>query len=339
MTNLAVLPATFIALVFAGYMLTRWLISYAHRKQLLDVANHRSSHTLATPRIGGLGFVVLILLLMPLYNLLYLPADAIGLFCFVWLPCFIVATTGLLDDIRGLSRRLRFSLYFLSALLALGNLKMLAEIWLPLAVIIGLLAALAISWLINLFNFMDGIDGIAGSEAVFLLGALAWLYGAQQSNPIAGVILLAAAPVTGFLISNWQPARIFMGDIGSTFLGCFVGCILLYAIDKSYISLCSAAILTAGFWVDATWTLAYRLFSGQRWYQAHRSHTYQILARQFNSHQRVTLGLTAINLAWLFPLALLANQSPQYALLITTISLLPLIGLCFIIGAGKASSN
>lgn len=339
MTSVSMLILVFLALVITGYWLTRLLISYAHRKQLLDVANHRSSHTLATPRIGGLGFVVLILLLLPIYCFVYLPSETKNLLCFILLPSLIVAATGLLDDIRGLSRRLRFLLYFVSALLALGNLKVLASLSLPLAIIAGIAVAFAISWLINLFNFMDGIDGIAGSEAVFLLAALTWFYAAHGAESLAMDILLSAAPVVGFLISNWQPARIFMGDTGSTFLGCFIGSLLLYAINQSYLSIFSAIILTAGFWIDATWTLSYRILSGQRWYQAHRSHSYQILSRKFGSHQTVTLGLAGINIAWLFPWALFANYLPGYALLITTISLLPLILLCFIIGAGKSSSN
>lgn len=339
MTSVSIVIFAFIVLAVTGYWLTRWLITYAHRKQLLDIANHRSSHTLATPRIGGLGFVALILLLLPIFCLVYLPSQIMGLLCFILLPSLIVAATGLLDDIRGLSRRLRFFLYFVSALLALGNLKILAGLALPLAIISGILVAFAISWLINLFNFMDGIDGIAGSEAVFLLATLAWFYASALATPLAAGILLSAAPVVGFLMANWQPARIFMGDTGSTFLGCFIGSLLLYAINQSYLSIFSALILTAGFWIDASWTLGYRILSGQRWYQAHRSHSYQILSRKFGSHQTVTLGLLGINIAWLFPWALLANQLPGYALLITTISLLPLIALCFIIGAGKSSSN
>jgi len=339
MTSVSIGIFAFIALTLIGYGLTRWLVIYAHRKQLLDVANHRSSHTLATPRIGGLGFVALILLLLPVYGLAYLQPHIIDLLCFILLPSLIVAAIGLLDDIRGLSRRLRFLMYFASALLALGNLKMLADLPLPLAIITGIVGAFAISWFINLFNFMDGIDGIAGSEAVFLLATLAWFYASALATPLASGILLSAAPVAGFLIANWQPARIFMGDIGSTFLGCFIGSLMLYAISHSYLNVFSALILTAGFWIDASWTLGYRILSGQRWYQAHRSHSYQILSRKFGSHQTVTLGLTGINIAWLFPFALLANQLPGYALLITTISLLPLIALCFIIGAGKSDSN
>lgn len=339
MNDFSIFIGIFIALVVIGYLFTIGLIHYAHRKQLLDVANHRSSHTLATPRIGGLGFVVLILLLLPIYSLLFISAGLADLLGFILLPSVIVAVTGLIDDIRGLSRRLRFLLYFVSALLALGNLKILTDLWSPWMIIGGLLTAFAISWLINLFNFMDGIDGIAGSEAVFVLVALAWFCGAQQATPLATAMLLSAAPVVGFLIANWQPARIFMGDTGSTFLGCFIGCLFLYAIDHAFLSIYSAVILTAGFWVDATWTLAYRILSGQRWYEAHRSHSYQILSRKFGSHQAVTVGLMGINVAWLLPLAALANYLQGHALLITTISLLPLVGLCFIIGAGKSKSE
>lgn len=339
MPHVSMLIFIFIALTGAGYLFTRWLILYAHRKQLLDIANHRSSHTLATPRIGGLGFVTLILAILPAYCMVQFRSDITDVLYFIVLPALIVATTGLVDDLRGLSRRLRFALYFVSALLALGNLKLPGDTSPLFAASFGIFIAFAMSWLINLFNFMDGIDGIAGSEAVFLLAALAWFFQAGHDLAFANGILLCTAPILGFLICNWQPARIFMGDIGSTFLGCFIGSLLLYAINQSLLTMFSALILTAGFWVDATWTLGYRIVSGQRWYQAHRSHSYQILSRKFGSHQLVSLGLVGINVAWLFPLAVLAHRLPSYALLITTISLLPLIGLCFIIGAGKSSSN
>ena len=337
---LITLPITlFIALLAAGYLLTKALIYYAHKKQLLDIANHRSSHTHATPRIGGLSFVLLISLIIFGYVFFIAQGLATSILYFILLPIIIVALTGLADDIKGISQSARFIVYFFCALVALGNFQALFAQPYWLIVIVGLLLSLSLSWLINLFNFMDGIDGIAASESIFILAALAFFSYQGGEIKLSYLLLLCIAPLLGFLILNWQPAKIFMGDIGSTFLGCLIACLCLYAINAKLLSIYAAIILLACFIVDASWTLAYRLLSGQKWYQAHRSHHYQILARKIGSHQKVAALYTLVNLGWLFPLALAANHYQEYALLITTISLLPLILQCFIIGAGKAELN
>ncbi len=329
----------FILLLACGYLLTQGLIHYAHKKQLLDIANHRSSHTQATPRIGGLSFVFIISLLVTGYAVFINPTSTTSILFFILAPILIVAITGLLDDVINLSQRVRFALYFLSSLLALGNFSSLFTQPLWLLVGGGLALSLSLTWLINLFNFMDGIDGIAASESLFVLTALSLF--AYQANDVdlTHLLILSTAPIIGFLLLNWQPARIFMGDIGSTFLGALIGCLCFYMINAKMITFYSVVILLAGFVVDATWTLSYRLITGQKWYQAHRSHHYQIMARKLGSHSRVTGLYSLINLGWLLPLAIAAHHYTSYALLITTISLLPLILQCFIIGAGKHELN
>lgn len=336
---MSTLIGLFIALFACGYLLTQGLIHYAHKKQLLDIANHRSSHTQATPRIGGLSFVLLISLLMVGYAVLINRLPTAAIFIFILAPALIVAITGLLDDIINLSQRVRFILYFLSSLLALGNLSSLFTQPLWVLVSAGLILGLTLTWLINLFNFMDGIDGIAASESLFVLAALSFFAYQASDADLHHLLILSTAPIIGFLLLNWQPARIFMGDIGSTFLGALIGCLCFYMINAKMITFYSVIILLAVFVVDATWTLSYRLATGQKWYQAHRSHHYQILARKLGSHSKVTGLYTLINIGWLLPLALAAQHYQQHALLITTISLLPLILQCFIIGAGKHDHN
>jgi Fuc2NAc and GlcNAc transferase len=336
---MSALVGLFIALFACGYLLTQGLIHYAHKKQLLDIANHRSSHTQATPRIGGLSFVLLISLLLVGYAVFIIKASTLAILIFILAPALIVAITGLLDDVLNLSQRVRFVLYFLSSLLALGNFSSLFTQPLWVLVSGGLILGLSLTWFINLFNFMDGIDGIAASESLFVLAALS-LFAYQASDiDLNNLLILSIAPILGFLMLNWQPARIFMGDIGSTFLGAFIGCLCFYMINAKMITFYSVIILLAAFMVDATWTLSYRLATGQKWHQAHRSHHYQILARKLGSHSKVTSLYTLINIGWLLPLALAAQHYQQHALLITTISLLPLILQCFIIGAGKHDHN
>lgn len=336
---MSTLVGLFISLIICGYLLTQGLIHYAHKKQLLDIANHRSSHTQATPRIGGLSFVLLISLLLTSYAVFFNKEYTSAILIFILTPTLIVAITGLLDDVLNLSQRVRFLLYFLSSLLALGNLSSLFTQPLWLLVSGGLILGLSLTWLINLFNFMDGIDGIAGSEGLFVLAALSFFAYQASDAYLHQLLILSTAPILGFLLLNWQPARIFMGDIGSTFLGALIGCLCFYMINAKMITFFSVIILLAAFMVDATWTLSYRLASGQKWYQAHRSHHYQILSRKLGSHSKVSSLYTLINIGWLLPLALAAHQYQQHALLITTISLLPLILQCFIIGAGKHDHN
>ncbi|HOY22253.1 MAG TPA: glycosyltransferase family 4 protein [Cellvibrio sp.] len=336
---MGMLIGLFILLFACGYLLTQGLIHYAHKKQLLDIANHRSSHTQATPRIGGLSFVILISMLIAGYAVFINKESTAAILIFILAPALIVAITGLLDDVINLSQRVRFILYFLSSLLALGNLNSLFAQPLWILVSGGLILSLSLTWLINLFNFMDGIDGIAASESLFVLAALS-LFAYQASDiDLNYLLILSTAPIAGFLMLNWQPARIFMGDIGSTFLGALIGCLCFYMINAKFITFYSVVILLAAFVVDATWTLSYRLATGQKWYQAHRSHNYQILARKLSSHSKVTSRYSLINIGWLLPLALAAQHYQQHALLITTISLLPLILQCFIIGAGKHDHN
>jgi Fuc2NAc and GlcNAc transferase len=336
---MSTLIGLFIALIACGYLLTQGLIHYAHKKQLLDIANHRSSHTQATPRIGGLSFVLLISLLLAGYAMFISEASTLAILIYILAPALIVAITGLLDDVINLSQRVRFVLYFLSSLLALGNFSSLFTQPLWLLISGGLILGLSLTWLINLFNFMDGIDGIAASESLFILTALSFFaYQASDAN-LTHLLILSTAPIIGFLVLNWQPARIFMGDIGSTFLGALIGCLCFYMINAKMVTFYSVIILLAAFTVDSTWTLSYRLATGQKWYQAHRSHHYQILARKLSSHSKVTGLYALINIGWLLPLALAAQHYQQHALLITTISLLPLILQCFIIGAGKHDHN
>jgi len=333
---MSLLIVLFLTLCASGYLATKALIIYAHKKQLLDIANHRSSHTQATPRIGGLSFVGLISLTVLSYAL---SNGKIHFLFFTLIPIAIVALTGLVDDIKGLSRSKRFMVYFVCSMIALGNYPDLFVRTYWLLALEGVILSLSISWLINLFNFMDGIDGIAGSESIFVIAAIAFFSYQAGEYTLSYFLLLCIAPLMGFLVLNWQPAKIFMGDIGSTFLGCLIGCICLHALNAKVISVYSAIILLACFIVDASWTLAYRILTGQKWYHAHRSHHYQIMSRKYNSHQRVSLLYLLVNVIWLFPMALAAHHWKEYALLITTISLLPLIWRCFIIGAGKREQN
>lgn len=281
-------------------LLTGAVRAYALRSDLIDVPNERSSHDRPTPRGGGIAFAGVFL------------AAVLGLTAAGSLPFatgaallgggLLVAGVGWLDDRRSLSSRTRAAVHFLAAFWALAWLGGIPTLSLgAVQVELGpagyLLGALGVVWLINLYNFMDGIDGLAGGEAVLvggLAGALLWL-GADPT--LAGITWLLAASAAGFLLWNWAPARIFMGDVGSGFLGYTFAVLAVASEQRGTLPLLVWCLLLAVFLVDATATLARRLAQGERWYEAHRSHAYQRAVQAGHPHARVVLVVAALDLA------------------------------------------
>jgi Fuc2NAc and GlcNAc transferase len=268
----------------------------------------------------------------------------------------VVAMVGFLDDHQGVSPGLRLAAHFGAAFWAL--------VWLggvpPLRIgghliALGwggyLLGAAGIVWTLNLFNFMDGIDGIAASEAIIIacggatlalikghLGAgsdtlQTLMSGTADAVPVTGVILAAAC--LGFLLWNWPPAKIFMGDVGSGYLGYVIAVLALAAAKHNPVALWEWWILGGVFFVDATATLLRRLLRGERVYEAHRSHAYQWIARRWGGHLPATLSVVAVNLLWLCPWAWVASVFPRRAAWICATALLPLTVLALALGAGK----
>lgn len=311
---------------------------HAIRKGRVDIPNARSSHVTPTPRGGGLGIVAAANVGIAVLSV----TGRIGNSVFVaLLGGLAVAIVGSIDDARGLSARARLGTHFVAAAWALGSLGGLPPVQVGERLVnFGpagyLLGALGIVWMINLFNFMDGIDGLAGSECVFISCAGAFL--ASVAGLAAGIpdcALLFAAACGGFLVWNWPPARIFMGDVGSGYVGYVVAVLALASTRENGAALWVWLILGAAFIVDATVTLVRRILRGERIYEAHRSHAYQWLARRWRSHLRATTALIALNLLWLFPAAWLAAAYPASAIGITAIALAPVVILAIVVGAGR----
>jgi Fuc2NAc and GlcNAc transferase len=190
----------------------------------------------------------------------------------------------------------------------------------------------------NLYNFMDGIDGIAGVEAVCASGLggllLTW---AGLGNIAAGALALTGASA-GFLVWNWPPAKIFMGDVGSGFLGFVFGVLAIASARERPWLLWLWLILLSVFIVDSTVTLMRRFVADERWYDAHCSHAYQHAARRWGSHSKVTLTVAAINVIWLFPLAMGACVWPVEGPLFAVAALVPLVYTALRYGAGRGTS-
>ena len=316
----------------------------ALHKQLLDIPNERSLHTVPTPRGGGAAIVLVFIAAI----IFLLATDYVETKnAVILIGCgALVALTGFLDDRQLLSNaRSRLALHFVAALIAvsaLGGLPTLPVFGtdVSLGFFGGVLATVYLVWLLNLFNFMDGIDGISGAEVVSVCGAAVFLiHRTTHDFGIASLPLALAAATLGFLIFNWPPAKIFMGDVGSGFVGFAIGIFSLITAD-SVGSLGWVWIILLGvFIVDATVTLIGRLVRKQKPHVAHRSHAFQHLALRFGSHKKVTIGVVVINLVWLFPIAFAVTEGRIDGFAGVLIAYTPLTIAALILGAGTPSKN
>ncbi len=315
----------------------------AMRHGVLDVPNERSSHTTVTPRGGGSAIVLTVTLAA--VGLVVLGKLQSGLFLAVVVCGLPVAIVGFVDDRRPVKAGVRLAVHCASAVCAvvlLGGLPILAiNSHLVSAGWLGyVLATLGIVWTLNLFNFMDGIDGIAASEAAFVTfgSALLCLHRGGSTAPL-GIEMAFAAASLGFLLWNWPPARIFMGDVGSGYLGYVVAVLALADAIDDPPAVWAWLILGGVFFVDSTVTLIRRTLRGQRVHIAHRSHAYQWLARRWGSHLKVTVGVAFLNILWLFPCAVIATRYPQWALWTVAAAFAPLVCFALIVGAGRDESS
>jgi Fuc2NAc and GlcNAc transferase len=330
------------AVVGLSFGLTYWLRRYALHKSLLDIPNGRSSHSVPTPRGGGVAIVVSYLAaLVGLYA-----TGEVGLSIFIALSGagLLIAALGFLDDHGHVAARWRLLGHFAASawgLFWLGGLPVITLFTVPvdLGLIGDVLAVVYLVWLLNLYNFMDGIDGIASVEAVCVCLGIALIYGVNGLPLQIWLPILLALAVAGFLFWNFPPARIFMGDAGSGFLGMVLGILSLHAATISSQLLWSWLILLGVFIVDATVTLIRRLVRGDKVYEAHRSHAYQFASRQYGKHLPVTSAVGVINLCWLLPIALWVGCFGLDGAIGVIIAYVPLIVLAIRFRAGELEKN
>lgn len=311
---------------------------YALVMNLLDVPNERSSHRVATPRGGGLAVVaacaIAAVLCETLLQIRWLMIAAVAG------GAIIVSFVGLVDDHRGLSPGIRIAAHAAAAALLVSVVALPDATGLNRSIVWTVLgygiSFLAVVWSINLFNFMDGIDGLAASQSIFVFASAAtlvwWQRGAAVSVTILGSV---AAASLGFLFWNWPRARIFMGDVGSGFLGFVVAAGALLTSGSEGIPIWTWIVLNGIFMVDATVTLAVRAARRERIYQAHRSHAYQRLARRLGSHAAVDLLYSLVNVCWLLPLSVATVLAREYSVTIVVAALAPLVFAGLRLGCGK----
>ncbi|WP_067177438.1 glycosyltransferase family 4 protein [Sulfurospirillum sp. UCH001] len=282
-------------MIYFGLFLLSLFLTYSVRfialkKSLLAIPNERSSHSVSTPHGGGIA-IALTWFLGLLYFVLY---DKVDGSLFNALVCgSLLSLVSYLDDLYELSPKIRLLIQALVSLLGLYLLGGLLKIDFGFFVIenqwiTNVLAFLGLMWFINLYNFLDGIDGYAGSEAIFLAVAGWLLFGGDY-------FLVLISSVLGFLVWNWHKAKIFMGDVGSTLLGYSIGIFAIYHQNNG-VSIFVWLILFGIFWFDATLTLYRRYQNKEKLSHAHRKHAYQRLVQSGWSHSKVVIYALGVNL-------------------------------------------
>ena len=328
-------------------VLSAGVIRYGPRFGLLDTPVARSAHVAPKPLGGGAALAAPYFLCV----IWFVASAAISESALAYLGCLFIVVLGFSDDRWQLSSKVRLPVQFIVSLAAVRAIGVdsvdfgffsLSE---PLT--LSLLAVLSLVWLCNLTNFMDGIDGIAASQllvtslscVVLLVGLDAAAGESGEHDVVLTLSVVLAASAAGFLLWNWSPASLFMGDAGSGFIGFALGLLALESLVTQRMSVWSWVLLLGVFIADTAVTLLVRIIRGERWYEGHSQHAYQILSRRLNSHPRVVGGVILINICWLLPLAWVAGILPHYGVLFATIGLAPLLLGCYRLGAGRADAG
>ncbi|WP_323165109.1 glycosyltransferase family 4 protein [Pseudomonas atacamensis] len=331
--------AVLLVVVFAiSLRMTGLLRRYALTRSLMDIPNERSAHSVPTPRGGGVAIVAAFLLALP--GLAFA-----GLFSLHSLYAFggggaLIAVVGFADDHGHIAARWRLLGHFFAAvwvLIWLGGIapvEFMGEVlklgWAGLVI-----GTFFLVWMLNLYNFMDGIDGLASVEALTVCLGMCLIYWMLGVADLIWAPLMLAGAVAGFLWWNFPPARIFMGDAGSGFLGLTLSSMALLAAWSEPALLWSWLVLLAVFIVDATFTLGWRLIRGDKVYQAHSSHAYQHAARRWG-HKRVTVIVGLINIFYLLPISMLVAFDYVNGLAGIFLAYTPLLCAASLLKAGRA---
>jgi Fuc2NAc and GlcNAc transferase len=283
------------------------------RRQFLDIPNHRSSHQQPTPRGGGLGFIFAAIVGLIAYHLLlnqrWLPGNHSALPIGLWLSLLPLIVISLIDDWKSLKASIRYTVQLGVATGIVAQAGVFPQPWLQPLGSIGMIIAfsltvIGLTALINFYNFMDGLDGLVAGVSCVQLGFCAIVL----DQPILWIIVAA---VCGFLRWNWFPAKIFMGDAGSTVLGAMLAMVLLYSANHqlsqqaglawSYLAISLPLI------ADAIYTLIRRAFRRENIFQAHRMHLYQRLNQTGWSHSQVAIAYVLTTCGMAISIALLGN--------------------------------
>jgi len=313
--NNILISAAFVFIVFLSWGITAWVKHYALNNSIMDHPNQRSLHSVPIPRGGGLSISLIILsgvLILWLYKLL-----SIELTMAAFIGGSLVALIGWLDDRSNFPIVARALFYLFASIwsvcwiLGIGEVANIDNILYIFCLIVGT------AWMTNLYNFMDGSDGIAAIQAISA-GIMGGIFLININEPgLVYLILIIIASSTGFLIWNWPPARIFMGDIGSCLLGFIYSIIIIETYINNMLPLSIWLILFSVFICDASLTLLLRVASGKKWYRAHRQHGYQLYILMGKTHKQLICVILGINIIILYPTSFFAFNYVEYQWWIT----------------------
>ena len=305
---LAALVLTFVA-ALAG---TRAFARFAVSRGIVANPNFRSLHERPVPRAGGIVFSSTFLVTATVLGAVF---EADRMLMLTLLAGGAAASLfGLLDDLvqlQSLTQLAGQAVLAAVALSAAGGQPVVDVPWTPLW--LDLFANWAgFVWLLNAYNFMDGVDGMAAAGSVFFSLTVMLLLLLSRADPaLATILAVLAVCVLAFACLNWPPASIFMGSAGSYFLGYCYCALMAYTVSRGYLPFWSWLVILGYFVGDTTTTTVVRMFVADRWYGAHRSHAYQNLARVWRSHRRVVVGVTMYHVLWLLPLVLWMTSTPS----------------------------
>ena len=313
-----IIPA---AVSYFGIILYRRV---AISRDIVANPNFRNLHASPLP-VGG-GIVFSFVFVFSLFFIWWLNQISDDLFWVLGVGGGSAALFGFLDDLKDIRASSKLvTQFFLSGWLLFwfDGGPLLSIDWIPVLVAIPV-TALFLVWMINAYNFMDGIDGMAVSGAVFVSGAITLvLLLTNGDSEFFSVFVLFLASISTFLFFNWPPASIFMGDSGSAFLGYIFGALILFTVKSGDISIWTWLIVFGYFFADTTVTQLMRIILVKKWYLPHRSHAYQNLARITGSHLKVTGGVVLYNVVWILPLTIWSVVKPEMALFAVVLAIAP----------------
>ncbi len=284
---------------FSAALLAQSLCRPGSKLYILDHPNSRSLHESATPRGGGLAIFVAVVISGTIAAALYGTSSDL-----LWLgiAALMIAGVSFLDDWLTINLGYRIAVHFFAAYLiireglALESLALPGVVWSFPEPVATAFSLLFVVWMVNLYNFMDGMDGFAAGMAVIGFGSFAIFGWLANESVFAALSLIVAAAAGGFLISNFPPARIFMGDVGSSLLGLLAAAFMLWADRDGIFPLWIGALIFSPFIVDATVTLIRRMLRRERFWEAHKLHYYQRLVQLGWGHRRTVLWEYAVML-------------------------------------------
>ena len=316
------------------------MIKAARRLKLLDIPGVRSSHRKPTPTMGGLAIALAFFLGTILTQLSPLHWETPRWFGWFVAGAGLVAFVGVIDDLRRLPVLLRLSFYGVAAGLPIAGGIRLRAISIPVFGIIqfGILEIpMTVVWImavVSFYNFMDGIDGLAAGVGVIVTGFLAYIAWQVGNSDVLILSVLLGSSCLGFACFNFPPAKIFMGDVGSTFIGYVLAVLALIgnqSEETGHIPFLVPVLLLGTFLFDTIVTLTRRILSGEKWYLSHREHYYQKLTNLGFSHLQITLGEYVVTFLLGVSALLYLRTGQALALAILSIWLILLIGVAKLI--------